>query len=242
MKIKLMKLTILFAVLATISLNVNAQITVGSLETPEKGMLLELKSQKADAKNVTVANGKGGGLGFPRVELVNKKTLEPFIDNDADFKNNTNKVKDLHVGMVVYNLSASGDFQQGLYVWKGVEWEKVNENKGIRFFYMPPFNIALTKLGPDSLNLYEEYERQFTKTGASDDLFVSNPDFKKTNVPTHESGRLHKKDELDYVITYYDKRIIDNITINNEGVMKYTVKDTALDSIKSYINVVLVVK
>jgi hypothetical protein len=144
--------------------------------------------------------------------------------------------------MVVYNLSASGDFQQGLYVWKGVELERVNENKGIRFFYMPSFNIALTKLGPDSFNLYEEYEKQFTKTGASDDLFVSNPDFKKTNVPTHESGRLHKKDELDYVITYYDKRIIDNITINDEGLMEYTVKDMALDPIKSYINVVLVVK
>ncbi len=102
--------------------NVAAQVVIGTDTPPVKGALLELKTQEAGADNVTSTKG---GLVLPRVKLVSLTTLQPFIDvNDPDWlQNATTRIKEKHVGLVVYNLTTTAPFVEGLYVWDGKGWE-----------------------------------------------------------------------------------------------------------------------
>jgi hypothetical protein len=241
------KIIMLIAILALASLSLKAQVVIGSPQLePEKAMLLDLKNQTANPSTNETVNDEGGGLGLPRVRLVNRTTLEPFIsDSPADL---TADVKKLHTGMVVYNLSTGiSGFQQGLYVWDGNEWAKMQDDNNSKtasqkFFYMPSFNIELTgNVGDkDSFNLYEEYKRQFTRN-SSNPQFKSNPGFTGNVVPTRADGQLYEANELDYVVTYYDTQVIQVDSISNAGLLSYTIKGLTL-TLNSFINVVLVVK
>ncbi|MBK5721449.1 hypothetical protein JGH11_11250 [Dysgonomonas sp. Marseille-P4677] len=229
-----------------------AQVTVGSGVTPERAALLEIKSQEAlnpisvtDASNITSTRG---GLGLPRVYLVNKTTLEPFIaTNDADWENeNTSKIKQKHAGLMVYNIYISPPeeadynkkFRQGIYIWDGEKW--VHETKDdSRYFFIPSFNMTLTTIGAIlTCDLYNEYVRQFTEENNS--TFVSsNPEI--TTIPSPIDGKLYKRSELDYVITYYDENILEEVSVNENGVMTYKIK--SLDTTpNSFVNVVFIVK
>lgn len=97
--------------LCTLGLTTTAQVTIGSNNPASKAALLELKDQKAntpasvtDDANVT---SETGGLLLPRVKLVNKNTLQPFIDTSDELwdEKETNKIRETHAGLMVYNLS-----------------------------------------------------------------------------------------------------------------------------------------
>ena len=92
-----------------------AQVTIGSLEAPERAALLNLKSHAPDADNVT--SGEGGLL-LPRVELEDHHSLAPLIVNaDANEKRN-------HIGLIVYNVTDDepAELAPGFYYWDGGEW------------------------------------------------------------------------------------------------------------------------
>jgi hypothetical protein len=255
---KIFKAIIAFALLAITTLNVNAQVTIGSDNEPEKAMLLQLKTREpnnpqsaTDPENVTVNDASGGGLGLPRVILQDRFTLDPFVDSQsADWTGNIGKIKEKHAGLVVYNINVSPDsetrlnkiFQQGAYVWTGEEWRKVTDGSNHkRYFYMPAFNMELGN--PDGTtvhhcNLYDEYARQFTRQNNSS--FVSSNQ-SIDNIPTHESGRLYLPGELDYVVTYYDQRIITINRISALGDMEYTVNSLDLDA-NSYVSIIFVIR
>jgi len=234
-----------------------AQVTIGMESSPAKGALLQLKNKEVanptsvtDATNATV-DKDGGGLGLPRVMLVNKTTLEPFVMADASWTTNTGKVKEKHAGLVVYNIyvspttetDANKTFQQGLYVWNGATWSLVGEGMASeqKYFYMPSCNIKLTSTGTDKLyDLYAQYETQFTNNTAVNPLFVTSNDQIK-RVPSPSNASLYAKTELDYVITYYDKSVIDNVKIDGNGVMTYDVISLDVTS-NSFLNVIFIVK
>lgn len=215
-----------------------AQVTVGSGVAPATGALLEIKSQAADASNVTSTTG---GLGLPRVSLVSLTTLDPFIASA------TTAVKTNHTGLMVYNLNTTAPFSKGVYVWDGTTWGQVGAGASTvspaeRFFYLPSFNISLAAVGTTvrSVNLYNQYKNQFTKDGNAS--FVANPTASAlTTVPCKADGTLYAASELNYIVTYYDATIITITGITNAGVMSYTVDSHATTS-NSYINVICVIK
>jgi len=227
--------------------SINAQVTIGSGTPTVKGALLEIKSQEADANNIT---SEKGGLGLPRVKLVNRTTLEPFIStSDPEWINaTTTKIKEKHAGLVVYNLhesqvsesNADKILRKGVYIWDGQKWN-VESLSQKRYFYLPSFNIPLSATGTAlTFDLYAEYERQFTKNPITNPTFVSsNPAI--ATVPSPLNGRLYTKEELDYVITYYDNNIMNNVTVDGNGVITYDVIsiNTSPDS---FMNVVFIVK
>lgn len=241
---------IAFIFLCNVTIKTRAQVTIGSDKAPAQAAILELKTQDADAQNVT---SQMGGLGLPRVQLLNKTTLEPFIPNDANFNSNAGKVKDLHVGLTVYNLtsnlSTENDlnkrFRQGIYVWDGNQWNFVYEGQGQRYFFIPSANLPLTdNLGNKlpagaTYNLYKSiYEVQFTKAGNT--TFVSsNPNL--NFVPSPFNTGLYPVDALDYVITYYDDKIIKINSLSPDGVLNYDVLSLQTTP-ASFINVVFVIK
>lgn len=233
----------------------HAQVTIGSDKPPVKGAILEIKTQDADNNNVTSTLG---GLGLPRVQLVNKTTLEPFIKtSDADWATGSvqDATKKSHVGLTVYNLTSNMSstsitdsdlrFHQGIYVWDGNRWNFVYEGHGQHYFFIPSANIPLAdtlgKKLPDgsTFDLYTNiYKAQFSKTGNS--TFVSsNPAL--NFVPSTLATDLYNASDLDYVITYYDDKVIKVNSISITGVMNYNVLslDTSPDS---FINIVFVIK
>ncbi len=113
----------LLMLVAIAGTKMSAQVTVGSDLSPERAALLDLKSQVPDTDNATTDEG---GLLLPRVKLVDRSTLEPFIGTtDPDWINDaTSQVKKKHTGLVVYNITndATADLASGFYYWNGVLW------------------------------------------------------------------------------------------------------------------------
>jgi len=237
-------LVLLVVVVCSFGYQAHAQVTVGSNKAPVKGALLEIKNKDADSpssvtdiKNVT-SDEKGGGLGLPRVWLEDMKTLQPFIAKDAAWDANTGGVKQLHAGLMVYNINAT-DFTQGIYVWDGAQWNKMVDGTAKKYFYIPSFNIPLGAKGTTGeVKLYDEYKKQFTKTG--NPLFVCSNNLLE-RVPSPESQRLYKPEELDYAITYYDASILEEVAVGTDGIMTYKVKDINT-TVNSFLNVVFIVK
>lgn len=233
------------------------QVTIGSLNAPTKSSLLELKTQEAtspisptDASNITSAQG---GLGLPRVHLVDKTNLEPFIPiGDSDWVNaTTSKVKEKHVGLMVYNIYTSPDtetngdkiFRHGVYTWNGEQWELAFQSSKTKFFPCPPFNLLLSAISqagdPDlTFDLYAVYEQRFTKTGNS--LFSSS-NTSLNVVPDRSLDKLYLKNELDYVVVHYDESILSINSIDTDGIMKYRVK-AVNPKPSAFINILFVIK
>jgi hypothetical protein len=227
----------------------NAQVTIGSNNPPAKGALLELKTQEpsaniqsvTDAGNITV-DQNGGGLGLPRVQLVDRTTLEPFVSiTDPEWTSGTSHIREYHAGLTVYNLTDDPaiNLRQGVYVWNGSKWSMEG---GKQFFYLPSFNVKVNANISYTINLYEEYERQFGK--AKSNLFVSNNDQLET-ISSLENGDLYTKDELDYVVTYYDADVMDKPTFGqgaNSSEMTFTVTHIDQISAKTFFTILVVVK
>ncbi|MDR3218338.1 MAG: hypothetical protein LBU22_05050 [Dysgonamonadaceae bacterium] len=215
--------------------NIYSQVTFGSFIEPEKAALLEVKNKAADATDNTTIDAAGGGIAFPRVALVDKKTLEPFIStSDQDWTNaGLTKIKEHHAGLMVYNINEYAGtetnpdkiFRQGIYTWNGKQWKEATSGKD-SFFNLPSFRLPLTVGVNTPFDLYEEvYKKQFALV----------------------SSRLYAREELDFVVTYYDENIlnISDLNVGNTaGKMAYTVLEMPEDNPAPLVlmNVVLVVK
>ena len=136
-----MKKSVLFLIVCIfLCISAKAQVTIGSLDTPEKGAVLELKSDT---------------LGFlpPRVELTDLASPDPLP---------------AHVeGMVVFNINTKTGLEKGLYYNTGNKWvHLVTESfsKG-NWFYMPSTVIDTPATGTSvTKDLYQAYMDQFSST------------------------------------------------------------------------------
>ncbi len=99
------------------SLFVSAQVSIGNVEEPALGALLQLKN--IDGATGGAVNATKG-LGMPRVNLSDAKSLAPLIASATD------EEKQNVVGMVVYASSDFGrvpTYCEGMYVWDGDKWQ-----------------------------------------------------------------------------------------------------------------------
>jgi len=101
--------------------------------------------------------------------------------------------------------------------------------KNTRWFYPPAIIIDASAISmDDTLDLHANYITQF-KTP-----LIKNPEAPAL-LPTYD------KDELDYFITYYDDTVLENVSIDDEGVMVYDVRAVPFDNY-TVINVVFLIK
>lgn len=231
-----------------ISTSVKAQVTIGSEGQPNRAALLDISDRLTPGTNNETSTT--GGLLLPRVLLVNKTTLEPFIPTtDTDWISSTSsKIKEKHIGLQVYNLSTANGFTKGMFIWNGTEWEKqdILENNDAQqnvnyFFYLPSFNIDIQANTRKVVDLYAEYERQFTRR--LNPNFISNSNFTMDVLPMAGTDRLYQRNELDYVITDFDETIINanTISITNDGRLTFDVLRTDTSK-KSYFNILFIIK
>lgn len=117
--------------LALFAVQIDAQVTIGSTQKPNKGALLDLKQETVTTK----------GLGMPRVQLkeANKLTIGDKVIADED------NAWAQHTGLIVYNINKC--FEKGgngLYVWDGSLWQKLSgSNMYSDALYLPnSYNVT----------------------------------------------------------------------------------------------------
>ncbi|MDR0507268.1 MAG: hypothetical protein LBH32_10725 [Dysgonamonadaceae bacterium] len=109
----------MISLLCFASSSLQAQVTIGELDTPRRGALLDLRQY--DPKTPGDATATKGVI-FPRVDLVNPTSLEPLL-NAQDSNDATRRAN--HKGAIVYNVTVNADFQEGLYFWNGSLWSPI---------------------------------------------------------------------------------------------------------------------
>lgn len=122
---------LLFIFIVSSSDTMHAQVTVGLGEAPVKHALLQIKDKRhiegGDYGGITATSG---GLVLPRVELVKRTELQPFVAdlNDPDYM----RLKLEHTGLIVYNLKdiPLERLSKGLNIWNGKEWKTLSESLG----------------------------------------------------------------------------------------------------------------
>lgn len=113
-----------------ISLNTNAQVTLGTTEKPIEGALLQLKNLPQTEENELTNATKG--LMMPRVLLTKKYELIPmFSDNLEDYNRDKANIDLEHTGLLVYNTQANTTelICKGMNVWNGTEWQCLSQPK-----------------------------------------------------------------------------------------------------------------
>lgn len=102
-----------------------AQVTIGLGEEPEKYATLQIKDveQKTMGSPDAPTAAKGGFL-LPRVNLVDKNELQPFVAITEMSSEEYLKAKKSHTGLIVYNLVEDPveDLCLGLNQWDGEQW------------------------------------------------------------------------------------------------------------------------
>ncbi|MDH6355622.1 uncharacterized protein (TIGR02145 family) [Dysgonomonas sp. PH5-45] len=161
---KLYKPLILAALLIATS-NLRGQVTIGADIPTTPAALLDLKVRQTsetlpsptDDENITgitTDNKKGGGLLLPRVKLISITTLEPFISaDDADFKANTDKLKEKLAGLMVYNMTNNGanaSLYPGVYVWDGAKWVTTYANEAVATIIEQPTPFTFCEAGDEA--------------------------------------------------------------------------------------------
>jgi hypothetical protein len=92
-----------------------AQVTIGSLATPDPAVLLQINEYEPASGSGAATAGKG--ILLPRVKLTapNMLNIANIAETDQD------KKADL-TGLLVYNVNASSGMEEGIYEWDGQEW------------------------------------------------------------------------------------------------------------------------
>ncbi|SKC04099.1 hypothetical protein SAMN05660841_03797, partial [Sphingobacterium nematocida] len=114
-----------------------------------------------------------------------------------------------------------------------------------KFFYMPSMVMPTFKDqisdkdvmeengGVFTIKLYESYKKQFGLTDQSSSAVNVG---KVTTLPVLPAN------ELDYYVTFYDKTVFEEVSISNEGVLTYRIKQDADITIGSFMNIVFAVR
>lgn len=133
--------------------------------------------------------------------------------------------------------------KKGFYYYDGTDWQRIIRKAQ---FYMPSI-VTPTTQGDHSINLYEEYLKQYAHEN------VSNVDKDDKSIITSSSNRpiassvgasplkIYKKDDLDYFVVYYDKNVFTDLNITPEGVLTYKVTAEGAKNIsaQTFMNIVL---
>lgn len=178
------------------------------------------QSPLMDANAVLEINAANKGLLLPRLALVRANLPNPLTAHVA--------------GMTVYNTATSAPevpykdyLSPGMYYNDGFRWHRMNMGY-TNWFYMPsiPFNTSTG--GTFTKDLYDLYKSQFMT-----------PKAKSTSAPA-SVPYIPGATDLYYYITDYDTGVFSAVTIDDNGLMTYTVTAAATDC--SYINIIFVLK
>ena len=109
-------------------------------------------------------------------------------------------------------------------------------------FYMPSI-VTPTTVGTHTINLYEEYIKQYADSNGTNTSSKQAPN-RSWNIQTNNNNnslKSYAKDDLDYFVVYYDNNVFTNLSIAGDGVLTYTVTTESAKKIsaQTFMNIVL---
>lgn len=129
--------------------------------------------------------------------------------------------------------------KKGFYYYNGTDWQRIIIKAQ---FYMPSI-VVPTTVDTHTINLYEEYIKQYADSNGSNTSNKQAPN-RSWNIQTNNSNnslKTYAKDDLDYFVVYYDSNVFTNLSITEDGVLTYTVTAEGAKNIsaQTFMNIVL---
>ena len=130
--------------------------------------------------------------------------------------------------------------KKGFYYYDGTDWQRIIRKAQ---FYMPSI-VVPTTVGPHSIDLYEEYIKQYADSNGTNTSNKQAPPNRSWNIQTNNSNnhlKTYAKDDLDYFVVYYDKNVFTDLNVDENGVLTYTVTAEGAKNIsaQTFMNIVL---
>lgn len=222
------KVILTIGILAGVS-STFAQVGRVGINTDDPKATLHIKADKDNKDN-------NPGLIIPNVSMDKlnaegheESTLVYYSDGSNSTYINQN------TGSTTENIGS----KKGFYYYDGTDWQRIIRKAQ---FYMPSI-VTPTTVGTHTINLYEEYIKQYADSNGSNTSNKQAPN-RSWNIQTNNSNnslKTYAKDDLDYFVVYYDSNIFTNLSITEDGVLTYTVTAEGAKNIsaQTFMNIVL---
>lgn len=226
------KVILTIGILAGVS-SIFAQVGRVGINTDDPKATLHIKADK-DNKDTNP------GLIIPTVSKDKLDTGNPVESTLVYYSGGSNSA---YINQNTGSTTENIDSKKGFYYYDGTDWQRIIRKAQ---FYMPSI-VTPTTQGDHSINLYEEYLKQYAHKN------VSNVDKDDKSIITSSSNRpiassvgasplkIYKKDDLDYFVVYYDKNVFTDLNITPKGVLTYKVTAEGAKNIsaQTFMNIVL---
>lgn len=226
------KVILTIGILAGVS-SIFAQVGRVGINTDDPKATLHIKADK-DNKDTNP------GLIIPTVSKDKLDTGNPAESTLVYYSGGSNSA---YINQNTGSTTENIDSKKGFYYYDGTDWQRIIRKAQ---FYMPSI-VTPTTQGDHSINLYEEYLKQYAHKN------VSNVDKDDKSIITSSSNRpiassvgasplkIYKKDDLDYFVVYYDKNVFTDLNITPKGVLTYKVTAEGAKNIsaQTFMNIVL---
>lgn len=228
------KVILTIGILAGVS-STFAQVGRVGINTNNPKATLHIEAYNKDEDN----KDTNPGLIIPNVSMDKLETGEHEESTLVYYSGGTNSAYiDQNTGSTTENIGS----KKGFYYYDGTDWQRIIRKAQ---FYMPSI-VTPTTEGTHTINLYEEYIKQYADSNGSNTSNTSNKQApnRSWNIQTNNSNnslKTYAKDDLDYFVVYYDNNVFTNLSIREEGVLTYTVTTESAKNIsaQTFMNIVL---
>ncbi len=222
------KVILTIGILAGVS-STFAQVGRVGINTDDPKATLHIKADKNNKDN-------NPGLIIPDVSKDKLDTGEPVESTLVYYSEGSNSA---YINQNDQSTTENIGSKKGFYYYDGTDWQKIIRKAQ---FYMPSI-VMPTTVGTHTINLYEEYIKQYADSNGSNTFNKQAPN-RSWNIQTNNSNnslKTYAKNDLDYFVVYYDNNVFTDLSITEEGVLTYTVTAEGAKNIsaQTFMNIVL---
>lgn len=222
------KVILTIGILAGVS-STFAQVGRVGINTDDPKATLHIKADKNNKDN-------NPGLIIPDVSKDKLDTGEPVESTLVYYSEGSNSA---YINQNNQSTTENIGSKKGFYYYDGTDWQRIIRKAQ---FYMPSI-VMPTTVGTHTINLYEEYIKQYADSNGSNTFNKQAPN-RSWNIQTNNSNnslKTYAKNDLDYFVVYYDNNVFTDLSITEEGVLTYTVTAEGAKNIsaQTFMNIVL---
>lgn len=223
------KVILTIGILAGVS-STFAQVGRVGINTDDPKATLHIKADKDNKDN-------NPGLIIPDVSKDKLDTGEPVESTLVYYSEGSNSA---YINQNDQSTTENIGSKKGFYYYDGTDWQRIIRKAQ---FYMPSI-VTPTTVGPHSIDLYEEYIKQYADSNGTNTSNKQAPPNRSWNIQTNNSNnhlKTYAKDDLDYFVVYYDNNVFTNLNITDKGVLTYEVTTEGAKNIsaQTFMNIVL---
>lgn len=226
------KVILTIGILAGVS-STFAQVGRVGINTNNPKATLHIEAYNKDEDN----KDTNPGLIIPNVSMDKLETGEHEESTLVYYSGGTNSAYiDQNTGSTTENIGS----KKGFYYYDGTDWQRIIRKAQ---FYMPSI-VTPTTVGTHTINLYEEYIKQYADSNGTNTSNKQAPPNRSWNIQTNNSDnslKIYAMDDLDYFVVYYDKNVFTDLNVDENGVLTYTVTAEGAKNIsaQTFMNIVL---